>query len=291
MLVLHAHFQAPSDDQPGGVILWAEDGRQPPQPSERAPSPKHPEPHPFAAERDVVRRAVETAGQGLHFGEDCTLFLWLPSRDGLPQASPHLVTDWADGAGRATIGAGGSDRSSIDLGLWSVPGVRLTLPQAVHWLGKLDTASAGASSIELGTVGAGGAEVGPAAAPPVHLADDLRYWQAACRLVLETLAAQKVLPALVTQGAGRAYQARWLPVLDDAATGPRLLRLTEAMPAVCRAGAAQPEDADSPAVLLEQFLVLATDALARSWLRRPSPRRGATRRPAGWRRWGARMGW
>ncbi|MBN1994683.1 MAG: DEAD/DEAH box helicase [Anaerolineae bacterium] len=98
------------------------------------------------------------------------------------------------------------------------------------------------------------------------MGSELRYWQTAANLVLETLAQQKFLPVLAQPDPARlAYDARWLPVLDGPQDGPRLARLLEAMPPLCRAEAETSETAPSPRAVLETFLNTTTDALARRW--------------------------
>lgn len=83
-----------------------------------------------------------------------------------------------------------------------------------------------------------------------------RYWSMAAALAMETLAAQKLVPALVT-----GNEARWLPVLDSPKDAQRMALLTAAMPPVCRA-----ETPDiSPKNLLNSFLNTFCDALARTW--------------------------
>jgi SNF2 family DNA or RNA helicase len=110
------------------------------------------------------------------------------------------------------------------------------------------------------------------------LGQDARFWQTAAKLVLETLAAQKMVPVLV-QGKenGRHYYARWMPVLDGSKDAARLELLTSAMPTVCRAETPlnsqlldRPRD-NSAHFMLDSFLRQHVDALVRTWARSRTP--------------------
>jgi SNF2 family DNA or RNA helicase len=108
---------------------------------------------------------------------------------------------------------------------------------------------------------------GPNQLPP-HLAlgADVAYWQSVTPLVLETLAQQKLLPLLTLADPKRKiYHARWLPILDGPADGPRLAHLLEAMPPLCRAEGNHLAQAPPPRQVLDTFLNTMTDALARQW--------------------------
>ncbi len=103
----------------------------------------------------------------------------------------------------------------------------------------------------------------------VRLGDDCRFWQIVIHLVLETIAQQKVLPALVAAEAARGAKnvtmvARWAPVLDGPRDGPRLAALRAAMPPLCRAEA-ETATTPTPHHLLTSFLHEMTDALTRRW--------------------------
>jgi SNF2 family DNA or RNA helicase len=117
------------------------------------------------------------------------------------------------------------------------------------------------------------------------LGDDARFWGQAAALILETLAAQKLVPVLAPAGPdGKTFHARWLPVLDGPADGPRLARLEAAMPPICRAAlpssapagkarsqASPGNDGGTPRSLLFTFLNTTSDALARRWGRSAAP--------------------
>ncbi len=91
---------------------------------------------------------------------------------------------------------------------------------------------------------------------------DFRYWSLAAFLVLETLAAQKLVPVVSDQ------RALWLPVLDSPKDAARLAQLTAAMPVVCRAE--KPEL--SPKHLLTSFIGTFSDSLARTWGKSSAPK-------------------
>jgi SNF2 family DNA or RNA helicase len=248
MHVIHAHFAPPqTPDDPGGMLFWAETAEAPPTRVDRRL--KRPQRHPFiAATEAVASRLAELVGTPVA-GDDRQILLWLPTTKAGPEPSPRLVHDWPPG-----------DDEAPRLRLWAVDGL---------WLGPAD-AFALLSALP------------PAADWPaaLRLADEGRFWQAAARLAREALAQQKVLPALVEVEAGKRYQAHWLPVLDDPAVAPRLARLAGAMPAVCRAAAADPADAPAPGRLLDAFLNTTVDAVARRWVRGSAPGQKATSKDA-----------
>ncbi|RIL11619.1 ATP-dependent helicase [bacterium] len=230
MHVLHAHWQPPrSRDDRGGVLLWAEDAAAPPS----APVDlrrKQPLPHPFAAPTPAVQDLLRP--WSARADADRRVLLWLPTTRAGPEPSPWLAVD---------RGAPADDRPRLRL--WAVDGVWLDPADALAVLAALPS--------------------DPDEAPALRMADDARFWQAAARLALEALARQKVLPGLVETDPGRAWQARWLPVLDDPDTAPRVARLVTAMPAICRAGADAPSAAPAPDAVLDSFLNTAVDAAAR----------------------------
>ena len=105
-------------------------------------------------------------------------------------------------------------------------------------------------------------------APGCLLGSDTRYWRHVSNLVLEVLAAQKVLPTLQPVNPNRnLYHARWKPILDGPQDGPRLAKLTAAMPSICRAESTARAETPPPAPrsLLDSYLNSMCDALARSW--------------------------
>ncbi|RPJ37870.1 MAG: hypothetical protein EHM21_17660, partial [Chloroflexi bacterium] len=135
------------------------------------------------------------------------------------------------------------------------------------------------------------------------LGEDVRYWRIATTLVLEALAAQKIVPVI---NPGRnGYHARWMTVLDSPRDAERLGFMERNMPPICRAewwdptirrpirgkyrrrGGPGLEDAaasdhidppHTPHGLLNSFINSFGDALARQWsagvIRQSEPRPG-----------------
>ena len=99
-----------------------------------------------------------------------------------------------------------------------------------------------------------------------------RYWQRCAALVLEVLAAQKLVPILVPAPDGKTCFGRWLPVLDGPKDGPRLAQLEAAMPPVCRSALVSGQEPPPPRILLSTFLNATCDALARRWGHTGAPR-------------------
>jgi SNF2 family DNA or RNA helicase len=248
MFVLHSHWQPPRHPAgTGGFFFWAETSDAPaPQRVRGQLSRKYkPRPHPFLIPPDRLR---EILGAGTPLGEAKSgLFgLMLPSTRTGPAPAPELnhawELDW---------------ETQPFLSPWIINGLFLPAGKAFSVLINLPVESLSAGFV---------------------LGQDSRYWQAAANLVLETLAAQKFVPALM-QGKenGRHFYARWSPVLDGPKDGTRLEMLTNAMPTVCRAETPlntqlldRPRD-NSAHFLLDTFLRLHVDALVRTWARSRTP--------------------
>ncbi len=170
-------------------------------------------------------------------GKPCEITLRLPAVKGIPLPSPQLILDWE------------IERENPSLAAFIIQG---------EWF-----APAEAAPILLGL---SSANAQPAA--------DFEYWRMVAALVLESLAAQKLLPILETSGNGQAFFARWLTVLDSGRDAQRLAQLEAAMPAVCRAEThGDPEQKPaSPRSLLHSFLNTFGDALARAWGKPGAPK-------------------
>jgi SNF2 family DNA or RNA helicase len=255
MLHLHVHWQPPlSPTDPGGIFFWAETSQAPSPPWQRgrlAQSPK-PKPHPFCASLQTLEHVLASEG------EERNVTLRLPSTRTGPRPAPGLVHSWEL-----------DDDTQPFLAPWIAPG--LWLPPADAW--KL--------LLELPALADSGGD-GP---PPFTLGDDARFWDHVAVLVLETLAAQKLVPVLAPASPdGKTFHARWLPVLDGPADGPRLAHLEAAMPPICRAALPSPSPGDkarsqtlsggdggTPRGLLATFLNTTCDALARRWGHRAAP--------------------
>jgi hypothetical protein len=256
MFHIHAHWQSPvSPDDSGGVLFWAETSEAPPpiwQRGRLAQNPK-PRPHPFSAPLQSLELALACKGQ------ERSVILRLPSTRSGPRPAPGLVHAWDLDEDTPPL-----------LAAWVVPGLWLPPAEAV---GRL---------LELPTL----AEAGGNGSLHFSLGNDARFWGQAAALVLETLAAQKLVPVLAPAGPdGKTFHARWLPVLDGPADGPRLARLEAAMPPICRAALPAPApgkktrgqsapggDGGTPRGLLTTFLNTSCDALARRWGRNLAPR-------------------
>jgi SNF2 family DNA or RNA helicase len=163
-------------------------------------------------------------------GEKRTLTLRLPAARGIPLPSPQLVHPW--------------EKISEDALLvpFLVDGIFLTCDQALAVLLAYSAPQ-------------------PDPGGNFTPSPDFRYWGMASALVLETLAAHKLVPVL------DGGDARWLPVLDTPKDAARLAQLTASMPAACRAETS----AITPKNLLSSFLNTFCDALGRAWSKSASP--------------------
>jgi SNF2 family DNA or RNA helicase len=103
------------------------------------------------------------------------------------------------------------------------------------------------------------------------LGQDAIYWQNVCSLALEILSEQKMMPIMVPITPTKdAFHARWQPVLDGKDDGPRMAKLVESIPPICRAESLHgdriyPGSLPPARALLDSFLNTMCDALARSW--------------------------
>ncbi len=120
----------------------------------------------------------------------------------------------------------------VTLAAWRVGGLSVTPLEAVDMLLALDGRQ---------TVGA-----------------DVSFWRRAALLALSLVAAQEIVPALERDGF--ILRALWR---IQAEHPEHITALAAAMPPQCRAWAADPDNAPSPALLLNQFLAMVVDAAAR----------------------------
>lgn len=242
MIVLHAHWQPHTrQGMPGAFLFWAETSAAPQPPAQRGRA-RRIQKHPFAAPAPAVceqlRRFVAPSGLPVVFAAESTVEstvdLLLPTGKLGPLPSPSLIHEW--------------DLTSTgepDLAAWQIPGCAADQVNALYIFECLP------DEAELPTT--------------VRIGDDFRFWQAAVHFVLELMAQQKVLPALVQeeQERGALLAARWHLLTDAPRDAQRLAQLARAMPPICRAHALakHPE----PHSLLANFLETMADALARRW--------------------------
>lgn len=252
MWVLHAHWQPPrKPSESGGVLFWAESPDNKPVARDEVVFTPRGElvDHPFCLEPETIRLQIGS-GTPLDSAQLGAVRLRLPSTKNLPLSSPDLNPEWEV-----------YEYSNPRLQPWLVRGLWLSPAKAFSVLSNLPKESA-ASGFTLGA--------------------DARFWQLVCDLVLEVLAKQKILPVLIQSnpdGRPEQYYARWLPVLDSPKDGPRLAALEKAMPAICRAelgpqvrvGRTFQRSTYSPRTLLDSFLRMTADALARSWGKASAP--------------------
>jgi SNF2 family DNA or RNA helicase len=240
MLVLHAHWSLPgAGETAAGILFWAEtsDIALPPRARGRPASRAAPREHAFCAPIEALRAWLTPLPYQAQ-GRPHDVVLWLPSVRGLPLPSPGLLHDWDIETAREP-----------ELRPWRVRGLWLPAEAAVSALISV-----------------------PAAVAPTGLTPgaDAIYWRTAAGLALEVLASQRFLPGLVPVDEKRGvYHARWLPVLDGPEDAPRLTQLARAMPPLCRAEADRPEEPVTPRRLLDGFLKVFVDALARAWATPP----------------------
>ncbi|MEM7111708.1 MAG: SNF2-related protein [Chloroflexota bacterium] len=229
--VLHVHWQpAPNPDSPAGMLFWCETAVYS-QPDKLDRRSKQARPHPYLTSPNSVKELLNTLTTlSTSRGKPRTAVFSLPTGSFGPLTSPQLFNPFQENANGKTIWRP-----------WQIKGVWFTLEQSYNLLMRLpDELTQG-----------------------VRFGSSCRYWQTAVSLVLETIAQQKVQPSLVRHG--DSYESRWRPVLDGEQDGPRLARLAAAMPAICRAETATPEEAIAPRHLLQAFLHSLTDALVRWW--------------------------
>ncbi|MBI1881730.1 MAG: hypothetical protein HYR94_26430, partial [Chloroflexi bacterium] len=242
MYVLHAHWHPPTrptETETAGVLFWAENSEG--QLLKLKPKKGTVQPHPFCAAPETLKPLLAALDSEVTAAEKKLVVLLLPTTKFGPQPSPQVQHDWDF-----------VDSSPPSLAPWLVAGVWLPPIQAFNLLTRL------ANTDDL--------------PPYLALGAEAHYWQTVATLVLETLAQQKILPVLAQADAkGKTFHARWLPVLEGPQDGPRIARLLEAMPPLCRSETDAPENAPSPRTVLDTFLNTMTDALARQWGRPQQP--------------------
>jgi SNF2 family DNA or RNA helicase len=241
MWVLHTHWQPPRrPSDPGGILFWAETSESPAPPyldGEISDKIK-PQEHPYGMLPDLIRDRIGI-GTPLEFAQPNLVTLHMPSTRTGPLTSPELSHVWELDL-----------ESEVFLAPWRIDGLYLPASTAFSVLINLPEENKIDDFV---------------------LGQDAIYWQNVCSLVLEILSEQKILPIMVPITAARdSFHARWQPVLDGKNDGPRMAKLVNAMPPICRAESLQgdriyPGSLPPARALLDSFLLTMCDALARSW--------------------------
>ena len=220
----------------GGVLFWAEDSNiSPGRASGRKAQKPKAKVHPFLASHDRLKEILgKSAGRNV-------VTLRLPTGRSGPQPSPQIT---AQTATRQTRQRASEADTNLTLDPWIVGGLWLPSLEALPVLLDLPKLERSPKQIVLG--------------------EDAKYWRIVSTVVLETIAAQKVVPVVERGKIG--LLGRWRTVLDSPRDAQRIAFLERNMPPVCRA-----EEADgrkhpaTPHALLMSFLNELTDSLARRW--------------------------
>jgi len=241
MWVIHTHWQPPrKPSDSGGLMFWAETDESPAPPYWEGQIPESPKPqeHPYALEPALIQERIGL-GTPLESAQPNLITLHMPSTRTGPIPSPTLNHVWELDL-----------ESEPFLAPWRIDGLYLPSSSAFSVLINLPEESPFSDFI---------------------LGQDAIYWQNVCSLALEILSEQKMMPIMVPITPQKdSFHARWQPVLDGKNDGPRISKLVEAMPPVCRAESLHgdriyPGSLPPARALLDSFLNTMCDALARSW--------------------------
>lgn len=235
MQVLHLHWLTPTQSgQHGHFLLWAETTTAGPPSRDRRK--KSAQPHPFAAITSELHHLLKEIGWAGKLPVE-TLTFWLPTNRFGPVPSPDLLHSWE------------TDDDSPELLPWTIAGLDLGPAHALSLLTYLQQHDL---------------------PPVVRLGVNGRYWQTAYSFILELLARQLYRPALVKVREKRelSFEARWQPLLDGENEARMAAQLAAAMPAICRADAADPAETIPPRAILDSFLNHLTDMAVRQWATR-----------------------
>lgn len=203
-------------------FLWAESIPQAEESHMRRGRKSNPPAHPFVLSAGELADWLTSTLPRCN-PSPATATMWLPSTTKAPQPSPEL-----EAAGFSAIGESGD----LILTGWSVPGVELSILDALDLLLELPAQS--------------GAVMGA----------DLSFWRTASLYALELAATQCAIPSLERQN-GQLI-AYW-----KADHSSQFSMLAAAMPPICRAAADSPEAALSSAQLLDEFVQDVVDAVVR----------------------------
>jgi len=241
MWVIHTHWQPPrKPSDSGGIMFWAETDESPAPPYWEGQIPESPKPqeHPYALEPALIQERIGL-GTPLESAQPNLITLHMPSTRTGPIPSPTLNHVWELDL-----------ETEPFLAPWRIDGLYLPSSSAFSVLINLPEESPFSDFI---------------------LGQDAIYWQNVCSLALEILSEQKMMPIMVPITPQKdTFHARWQPVLDGKNDGPRISKLVEAMPPVCRAESLHgdriyPGSLPPARALLDSFLNTMCDALARSW--------------------------
>jgi hypothetical protein len=164
-----------------------------------------------------------------------TLTLHLPTVKGISLPSPNLIHNW------------NIDTAEPTLATYTLDGIWMPLAEALSILLAYFAPQNGPSaSYQPGTC--------------------FHYWKMVAALALEALATHKLIPVIDGQ------DARGLLVLDSPRDVQRLNQLEAAMPPICRAAPTKEGEYLTPRVLLNSFLNIFCDLLAREWGRASAPK-------------------
>jgi hypothetical protein len=233
MLVLHAHWIAPRKPVgSGGVLIWAEDSSAPQPALHHGPLPQRPrpKPHPFQANIDSLKELLHKSSAPRE-----VVLLNLPTSRTGPLPSPQLEPGWHI-----------DHETPVSLAPWMVTGLIFQPHDALPILLDLPILEHKNPGLTLG--------------------EDAKYWRIAVTLVIEAIAAQKLVPVM-NEGRG-SYYARWLPILDSPRDGERLAFMERNMPPVCRSEVSEDRRqtvTPTPRAHLSSFLNALSDSLARKW--------------------------
>ena len=96
-----------------------------------------------------------------------------------------------------------------------------------------------------------------------HPSDTLKYWRVLAEFILAHIARLQFFPDVRTGGEFGGYVASWRLLVSTAAEVQQLERFAGAMPPVCRAYEVSGVGAPEAAIIVESFVIAATDAVIR----------------------------
>lgn len=242
------HYEIPSDDTEGihGSSHLNE--------QRNGKIPSHPAQMPVGPLRQMVRQF--STAEELN-SQPATANVWLPSQNGFPLTR---IGSFQKGV-NVLSGASGF----AILQEWQVTGLTLEPFHALAFLSRCVGATAASQNVMTNQ-----GRIDPSSPTSllrhVRLGNDLLFWSHAAKFVLEVLAGQHFLPALIPDQHGR-FQARWQLSLLDPNLRERLNSLAAAMPPICRAYELKsPDQAADPSAILETFIGILVDQTIRVWV-------------------------